>query len=138
MAHYFDTIRNKGLDFLRTAFGEKAVERAIDCTMRFMVEVPAWQLWCGFGGGGRFEGGGTGGAARNTEEIAEDAGLIHSLTKSTPTIGQHILWFFSDDGVEGDYEKARHVQKQLDEQGVRMGSISPTYFLAGSEDGSFT
>jgi len=138
MAHHFDTIRNKGLDFLKASFGEEAVERAIDCTMRFMVEVPAWQLWGGFGGGGRFEGSGTGGEARTTEEIAEDAGLIHRLTKSTPTIGQHILWFFSDDGVDGDYEKARQVQKQLDAQGVKMGSISPTYFLAGSEDGSFT
>ena len=138
MGHQLDDLKDKGLDFLKAAFGEQAVERAIDLTMRFMVEVPGWQFWQGFGGGGRFEGGGTGGAARTTEEIARDAGLVHRLTRSTPDVGQHILWFFSSDGVTGDFGIAQRVKAELEDNGVRMGSISPTYFLAGSEDGSFS
>ncbi|MFC1528294.1 L-rhamnose isomerase [Candidatus Latescibacterota bacterium] len=138
MSHNFDTVRNRGLDYLKASFGEETVELAVDRTMRFMVEVPGWQVWTGFGGGGRFEGGGSGGAARTTEEIAEDTGMIHQLTRSTPTIGQHILWFFSDDGITGDFETARRVNEELNAHGVKMGSISPTYFLGGSGDGSFT
>jgi len=138
MAHHFDEIRNKGLDSLKAAFGENIVEQAVDYTMRFMVEVPGWQFWEGFGGGGRFEGGGTGGAARNTKEIAEDAGIVHRLTRATPTVGQHILWFFSNDGVTCDKSLAQRVDEELKAHGVKMGSISPTYFLAGSEDGSFS
>ncbi len=138
MAHHFDEIKNKGLDSLKAAFGESVVEQAVDLTMRFMVEVPGWQFWEGFGGGGRFEGGGTGGAARNTEEIAEDAGIVHRLTRATPTVGQHILWFLSSDGVTGDLGLAQRVSEELKTHGVTMGSISPTYFLAGSADGSFS
>ncbi len=138
MAQDLDAVKNKGLDYLKVSFGEEAVEYAVQCTSKFMIEVPAWQLWNGFGGGGRFEGTGAGGIARNTREIAEDAGMIHRLTKSTPDIGQHILWFFSKDGVSGDYDLAKKVKADLEEHGVRMGSISPTYFLAGSEDGSFS
>ena len=138
MGHHFDDIRNKGLDFLKASFGEAAVEKAVEYTMNFMIEVPAWQLWNGFGGGGRFEKGGGGGVAGTTEEIAEDAGMIHQLTASTPEVSQHILWFLSVDGVTGDYDKALKVKSELEAHGVTMGAINPTYFLAGSEDGSFT
>ncbi|MHB9028783.1 MAG: hypothetical protein ACYC9O_08440 [Candidatus Latescibacterota bacterium] len=134
----FDALISKGLDYLRASFGESAVERAVDHTGRFAVEIPGWQVWAGFGGGGRFEGGGSGGAARNTLEIARDTGLIHKLTGSTPTVGQHILWFLTKDGVNGDFEIAKQVKAELESQGVAMGSISPTYFLAGSGDGSFS
>lgn len=138
MAHTLDTIIDKGLDYLKAAFGEETINKAVENTQKFQVEVPSWQLWVGFGGGGRFEKGGTGGAARNAKETAEDAGFIHKLTKSTPTFGTHILWFLSEDGVNGDFEVARKVQKEYKANGVSMGSICPTYFLAGSEDGSFT
>ena len=138
MTHPIDKRISKGLDYLRASFSDEAVERAVDLTGRFQVEVPGWQFWSGFGGGGRFEGGGSGGAARTTAEIAEDAGFVHTLTRSTPAVGQHILWFLSKDGRDGDFETARRVKAELDERGVAMGSISPTYFLAGSEDGSFT
>jgi L-rhamnose isomerase/sugar isomerase len=138
MSHHFDTIREKGLDYLKASFGEEAVERSIDCTMRFQIEVPGWQFWAGFGGGGRFGSGGSGGAARTTTEIAEDAGLVNRLTRSTPTVGQHILWFLTKDGLHGDHMMADRVTSELSANGVSMGSISPTYFLAGSEDGSFS
>lgn len=138
MSHHYDRMRTTGLEYMKAAFGEEPVERAIDRTMRFMVEVPGWQVWRGFGGGGRFEGGGTGGAARTTAEIAADIGLIHRLTKSTPTVGVHILWFLSRDGLTGDFEIAQKFKKELEAEGLGLGSTSPTYFLAGSEDGSFS
>jgi len=138
MPHQLEKIKNKGLDYLKTSFGDEAVEKAVEFTMKFMVEIPGWQFWEGFGGGGRFEGGGSGGAARSIEEIAEDAGFVHKLTGSTPTVGQHILWFFSRDKVKGDYKIAEKVARVFKSNGVRIGSISPTYFLAGSEDGSLT
>jgi len=134
----YEDYRIKGIDYLNTVFGGDAVERAVENTMRFMVEVPAWQLWSGFGGGGRFEGAGMSGAARTTGEIAQDAGLIHRLTGSTPCIGQHMLWFFSGDRMYADYDRAVRVRDELETEGVRMGSVNPTYFLAGSEDGSFS
>lgn len=134
----FDSMIDKGLDYLKSSFGAEAVDRAIDLTGRFSVEIPGWQVWSGFGGGGRFEGGGSNGAARDTKEIAQDTGLIHKLTQSTPTVGQHILWFLSKNGREGDYDVALRAKVELEANGVFMGSISPTYFLAGSEDGSFS
>ncbi len=138
MAHNLNKIITKGLDSLKATFGEESIEKAIAHTKRFMVEIPGWQVWEGFGGGGRFEGETTGGGARNTEEIAQDIGFIHQLTKSTPDVGIHILWFLSKDGITGDFEIARKVKEELENNGIRMGSISPTYFLSGSEDGSFT
>ena len=138
MGNDLDRVRLVGLDYLKAVFGEEPVERAVELTGKFEVEIPAWQFWAGFGGGGRFDSLGTGGAARNTEEIAQDAALVHRLTRSAPTVGQHVLWFLSRDGVTGDPEVARRVAGELEDRGVRMGSISPTYFLAGSGDGSFS
>jgi len=138
MPQGFEEMKDRGLEYLRAVYGEEAVERAVGVTAAFTVEVPGWQLWEGFGGGGRFEGGGSGGAARTTAEIAEDVGFIQSLTRSTPTVGQHILWFFSDDGVTGGYAAAERVAGELSSRGLSMGSISPTYFLAGSGDASLT
>ena len=138
MAHELDGIRTSGMDYLRAAFGEEAVERAVEVATRFVLDIPAWQFWEGFGGGGRFEGQGSGGAARTSGEIARDAGVVHALTKSTPTVGQHMLWFYGDDGMTADIERARAVQDELAEQGLTTGAVSPTYFLAGSADGSFT
>ena len=134
----YDRFRTAGLDSLKARFGDLAVEKAVDFTTRFQVEVPGWQLWDGFGGGGRFEGGGTGGVAHTTAEIAEDVGLIHKLTNSTPTVGQHVLWFLSKDGEVGDMATARAVNDELSANGLTMGSISPTYFLTGSENGSMS
>ena len=138
MSQNLDVLRKKGIEFLKASFGEEAVEKSIQLTMRFTVEVPGWQFWAGFGGGGRFEKGGGGGAARTTAEIAEDAGMVQRLSRSAPTVGQHVLWFLSKNGVEGDFETAGKVKAELEENGVSMGSISPTYFLTGSADGSFT
>ncbi len=138
MSHPLDTVRIKGLEYLKACFGEAAVERAVEMTARLEIEVPAWQFWAGFGGGGRFEGAGGGGAARNTAEIAADAAVVHSLTRSTPAVGVHVLWSLSADGVNGDFETARRVAEEFRSRGLRLGSISPTYFLDGSQDGSLS
>jgi L-rhamnose isomerase / sugar isomerase len=138
MSANLDNLIDKGLDYLKGSFGEAAVERAIRHTGKFSVEVPGWQVWNGFGGGGRFDTGGSGGVARTTLEIAQDCGIMQSLTHSTPTVSQHILWFLTRDGKEGDFDTAVQVKEELDAHGVSMGSINPTYFLAGSEDGSFS
>ncbi|OGG06691.1 MAG: hypothetical protein A3F83_09760 [Candidatus Glassbacteria bacterium RIFCSPLOWO2_12_FULL_58_11] len=138
MSENLDAVRLKGLDYLKASFGEEAVERAIRYAGDFTVEVPAWQFWQGFGGGGRFDSRGGGGAARNTVEIAEDAGLVHRLTGSTPQVGMHVLWFFSEDGLTGETKIAHRVAAEMKAQGVSLGSVSPTYFLAGSGDGSLS
>jgi L-rhamnose isomerase / sugar isomerase len=138
MAHRFDIIRTTGIGYLKAAFGEDAVERAIALTAGFRVEVPAWQLWKGFGGGGRFDTESGGGAARNIEEIAADMGLVHRLTGATPAVSTHILWFYSDNGMSGSIEKAREVQALFVANGITTGAINTTYFLTGSGDGSFT
>jgi len=138
MSAELDKLRTRGLDYLKSSFGEETVERAVELTGRFKLEIPAWQFWVGFGGGGRFDSRGIGGAACNTEEIAEDAGVVNRLTRSTPTVGMHVLWFFSRDGLTGDMELARKAAEELKARGLAMGSISPTYFLASSEDGSFS
>ena len=117
MSQNLDEIRTKGLDSLKASFGEEAVEKAVDYTGRFMVEIPGWQVWQGFGGGGRFEEGGRGGAAQNTIEIARDIGFIHKITKSTETVGLHILWFLSKDGITGDFETALRVKEELEDAG---------------------
>ncbi len=138
MSHVLDQMRSKGLEYLKACFGEAAVERAVEQSARLEVEVPAWQFWAGFGGGGRFEGAGGGGAARNMDEIAADAAVVHGLTRSTPAVGVHVLWSLSADGLNGDFEVARKVAAQLQDHGLRLGSINPTYFLAGSADGSLS
>ena len=135
---HLDEVRTRGINYLKAVFGDEAVEKAVNAAARFTVEIPGWQFWAGFGGGGRFESGSTGGASRNTAEVAKDAGLINRLTLSTPYISQHMLWFFSSDGMYADYDMALRVKSELEENGVMMGAISPTYFLGGSEDGSFT
>jgi L-rhamnose isomerase / sugar isomerase len=138
MVKDYDKIRVAGLDYLKAEFGEAAVERAVEFTSKFEVEIPGWQFWAGFGGGGRFDTANSGGAARNTIEIAEDAAFVHKLTNSTPLVGVHVLWFLSRDGKTGEMDLAVEMAAELDGRGVRMGSISPTYFLGGSQDGSFT
>ncbi|MCE5273004.1 L-rhamnose isomerase [bacterium] len=138
MSHSLDQLRIKGLEYLKACFGEVAVERAVEQTALLEVEVPAWQFWAGFGGGGRFEGAGGGGAARNMDEIAADAAVVHGLTRSTPAVGVHVLWSLSADGLNGDFEVARKVADLLKAHGLRLGSINPTYFLAGSGDGSLS
>lgn len=138
MSHELDTVRTRGMEYLKASFGEERVERVVELISRLEVEVPAWQFWEGFGGGGRFEGSGSGGAARTMAEIAADARIVQDLTGAAPTVGVHVLWSLSADGMSGDWETARTAAAELESRGLKMGSVNPTCFLAGSQDGSLS
>ena len=138
MAESYDKIRTAGLDCLKAQFGEQAVERAVELVSGLEVEIPGWQFWAGFGGGGRFDESAGNSAARNIEEIAEDAAVVQRLTRSTPAVGMHVLWFLTRDGVSGDLSLASEVAGMIESKGLRMGSISPTYFIGGAPDGSLS
>src|SRR3989338_7650799 len=87
---------SKRLASLKAQYGEIEVEKAIEITRAIKFETAAWVYWIGFGGiGDRFAGAGGNynplGAARNNEEIAEDAGLVNKLTAgSAPFVGAHV------------------------------------------------
>ncbi|MCX8082521.1 MAG: L-rhamnose isomerase [bacterium] len=125
-----------GLKNLKEEFGERKINKAVEMIKKFEVEIPSWAL--GPFGGGRFGNYTPPGYAKSIEQKIDDGAFIHSLTGSTPYISTHILWDFSEDGIEGDYEIAVRVKKICEERGMKLGTINPTYFLTGSEKGSFT
>jgi len=125
-----------GLKNLKEEFGEKKVNQAVDSVKKFEVEIPSWAL--GPFGGGRFGNYTPPGYAKNIEQKLDDAAFINKLTGATSYVSTHILWDFSKDGLEGDYEIAKRVKVLCEERGLKLGTINPTYFLTGSEKGSFT
>jgi len=127
---------NTGIQMLLEEFGEKRVNLAISAVKKFEIEVPTW----GFGlfGGGRFGEYTPPGAARNIEEKLEDAAFIHKLTGATPKVATHVLWDFSEDGINGDFEIAKKISLDAQERGISFGAVNPTYFLKGSHRGSFS
>lgn len=125
-----------GLENLKKEFGEEKVKKAIETVKKFEVEIPTWAL--GPFGGGRFGNYIPPGYAKNIEQKLDDAAFINSLTGAVRYVSTHILWDFSEDGMEGDYNIALKVKKHCEERGLKLGSINPTYFLTGSEKGSFT
>lgn len=125
-----------GLRALELEFGKEIVKRAVAAVQKFRVEVPGWVF--GRFGGGRFGDYTPPGAARTIYEKLDDAAFIHRLTGATETVAMHILWDFSKDGVAGDLKIAEEVARAAEERGVRMGSVSPTYFLKGSHRGSLS
>jgi L-rhamnose isomerase / sugar isomerase len=127
---------DSGIENLAEEFGEKKVKEAVGSVKRFEVEVPSWAL--GPFGGGRFGDYTPPGCARNIHQKIEDAAFINKLTGATPRIATHILWDYSKDGMEGDYEIAKDVREECKSKGLSLGAINPTYFLKGSETGSFT
>ncbi len=125
-----------GLQMLAEEFGEKRIKDAIDGIKKFEVEVPSWVF--GTFGGGRFGEYTPPGAARNISEKLEDAAFVHELTGATPRIAAHILWDFSDDGLNGSFEIAEKVREEAIQKGIDLGAINPTYFLRGSHRGSLS
>ena len=127
---------NTGIQMLLEEFGEERVNLAISAVKRFEVEIPSW----GFGlfGGGRFGEYVPLGAARNIEEKLDDAVFIHKLTGATPRIATHVLWDFSNDGMNGNFEIAKKINLDAQERGISFGAVNPTYFLKGSHRGSFS
>ncbi len=125
-----------GIENLSEEFGEKKVREAIESIKRFEVEIPSWAL--GPFGAGRFGDYTPPGYARNIHQKIADAAFINKLTGATPKIATHILWDFSKDGIEGDYDSAIKVHDECKAKGLSLGAVNPTYFLKGSETGSFT
>ena len=127
---------NLGLQALELEFGTSTVKKVIENVKNYKVEVPSWVF--GRFGGGRFGDYMPPGAARDVREKLDDAAIVHKLTGATDTVAMHILWDFSDDGMEGDMAVVEQVAKETHSRGLKIGAINPTYFLEGSERGSLS
>lgn len=125
---------NIGLQLLELEFGAERVRNAIDLIKKFKVEIPGWIF--GPFGGGRFGEYMPPGCAQNIYQKLDDAALVHTLTGATQYVAMHILWDFSRDGYTGDYQIAETVRQAAAERNLKIGSISPTYFLKGSQRNS--
>ncbi len=124
----------QSLHLLESEFGAENVRRAIDAVKNFQVEIPSWIF--GEFGGGRFGDYMPPAFARNIVEKLDDAAVVNQLTGATEFVAMHILWDFSNDGLTGDYESARKVNQLAVDRGLKIGSVSPTYFLRGSHRNS--
>jgi len=95
-------------------------ERIFRALARFRIEVPSW----GFANTGtRFGKFIQPAAATTTQEKFSDAGQVHLLTGSCPSIALHVLWDFPN-GINS----ADDIQKFSERFGVRAGSINPNLF----------
>jgi len=126
----------RGIENLAAEFGEERVKKAVEAVKKFQVDVPSWTL--GPFGGGRFGDYTSPGYARSIYEKLDDAAFIEKLTGAASMVATHILWDFSEDGMEGDYETARKVRDECRARGLSLGAVSPSFFLKGSDRGSFT
>jgi L-rhamnose isomerase/sugar isomerase len=127
---------SSGLECLKEEFGEKKVNKAIDAVKKFEIEIPSWVF--GKFGGGRFGEYMPPAPARNIYDKLDDAAFIYKLTGVTPRIATHILWDFSDNGMDGNFKIAEKVKKEAIDRGIDFGAVNPTYFLKGSHRGSFS
>ncbi|RPI01440.1 MAG: hypothetical protein EHM72_06440 [Calditrichaeota bacterium] len=126
----------KGVQILEWEFGSKRVRSAIEAVKHFNIEIPSWIF--GRFGGGRFGDFMPPGAARNIAEKLDDASVVNKLTGATASVAMHMLWDFSEDAMLGSYQMAKQVFELAGERGLRIGSISPTYFLKGSHRNSLS
>ena len=124
-----------GLQSLQLEFGADRVRQAVDAVKKFKVEIPSWIF--GPFGGGRFGEYMPPGAARNITEKLDDAAVVNNLTGATDHVAMHMLWDFSEDGYLGSYKIAKEVHEITGERDLKIGSISPTYFLRGSHRNSY-
>ncbi|MCM8770173.1 MAG: L-rhamnose isomerase, partial [Candidatus Omnitrophica bacterium] len=125
-----------GLVSIKKEFGDQAVERAIRAVERWQIELPTWAF--GSFGGGRFSGYIPPGAARTIEEKLDDIAFVHQLTGAVGGVSTHVLWDFSADGVQPEFALARKVAQAARKRGLKLGAVSPTFFLTGFHRGSFT
>ncbi|MHB9012078.1 MAG: L-rhamnose isomerase [Ignavibacteriaceae bacterium] len=125
-----------GLNALVEEFGNHCVNNAIEAIEKFKVEIPTWVF--GKFGGGRFGGYMPAGFARDINEKLDDAAFVYKITDAVDGVATHTLWDYSLDGLSGSFEIAKHVAYEAKKRGLKLGSISPTYFLTGSHRGSFS
>jgi L-rhamnose isomerase / sugar isomerase len=96
---------------------ERKIFKALDA---FQIELPSW----GFANTGtRFGKFIQPAAASTIEEKLSDAGEVHSLTGSCPTVALHVLWDFKNGVASAD-----EVRRAAEKYGVRPGSINPNVF----------
>lgn len=89
----------------------------------FKIEIPSW----GFADTGtRFGKFFQDAAARSLEEKLADAGQVHKLTGTTPTVAVHVLWDF--DMSKAPAESAKATTQLAAKYGVKVGSINPNIF----------
>lgn len=125
-----------GLQALEMEFGPERVNKAIEMVGKFEIEIPSWIF--GAFGGGRFGEYTPPGCARNIAEKLDDAAFVNKLTGAAGQVATHVLWDFTSDGLNGDLAVAEQVAKEAADRGLKIGSISPTYFLRGSHRGSLS
>lgn len=86
----------------------------------FRIEVPSW----GFANTGtRFGKFVQPGAATTIEEKFADAGYVHALTGSSPSVALHVLW-----DLPNGCDDVPEIQRLEAKYGVRSGSINPNLF----------
>lgn len=97
----------------------KLLRRAVEALDSFAIETPSW----GFADTGtRFGKFFQDAAAIDTNDKFADAGHVHAITGSCPTVAVHVLWDFK----QGDDPRA--VAKLARKHGVKIGSINPNLF----------
>ncbi|HIE13719.1 TPA: hypothetical protein EYP70_00430, partial [Candidatus Bathyarchaeota archaeon] len=124
-----------GRDLKKRGIDIDEIKKAVS---RFKVEVPSWAF--GAFGSGRFSGYVPPGAARNIFEKIEDASVVNKLTGATPKIAIHVGWDNPDGALYDMIEASsfKIVKNSAEKMGLSIGSVSPTYFLEGTEFGSLT
>jgi L-rhamnose isomerase/sugar isomerase len=95
-------------------------DRILQALEKFRIEIPSW----GFANTGtRFGKFIQAAAATTTEEKFSDAGQVHALTGTCPTIALHVLWDFPN-GIQS----VADIQSFAERFGVKPGSINPNLF----------
>jgi L-rhamnose isomerase / sugar isomerase len=95
-------------------------DRILEGLEKFRIEIPSW----GFANTGtRFGKFIQAAAATTTEEKFSDAGQVHALTGTCPTIALHVLWDFPS-GIQSLLD----IQSFAERFGVKPGSINPNLF----------
>src|SRR6478609_10495832 len=98
----------------------RASDKIFSALETFRIELPSW----GFANTGtRFGKFIQPAAATTTEEKFSDAGQVHLLTGSCPSVALHVMWDFPD-----GLNSADEVIKLAERYGVRAGSINPNLF----------
>ena len=71
-----------------------AIDEVTRAVANFRVAIPSWGVGTGGTRFGRFPGPGE---PRNVFEKLEDCGVIHRMTRATPTVSLHLPWDRTDD-----------------------------------------
>ena len=140
MKEYSDEDLDARYDLLEKDLEQKGVDsdqvkkRIYD----FKVEIPSWVF--GEFGAGRFSGYVPPAAARNVYEKFDDAAFVNKLTGATPKVAVHAGWDNPDNAPtdEATSISFKKLKNYAQKKGLEIGTVSPTYFLEGTEWGSLS